>query len=168
MKKFLKWIVGGFFTLVVLSAIVNASKKPEYSDAEQALLESKKNSNNARSEGDLSSKTDGSTERDGLTGPQRNAVRAATQYLSIQGFSRNGLIQQLYSDAGDKYEVADATKAVDSLTVDWNEQAARSAKQYLAIQGFSCKGLINQLSSTAGDKYTVSQATYGAKQSGAC
>lgn len=103
-----------------------------------------------------------------LTGPQKNAVRSATQYLSMSGFSRNGLIQQLSSDFGDGYNVSDATVAVDSLDVDWNKQAVRSATQYLSMTGFSCKGLIKQLSSGFGDKYTVSQATYGAKQSGAC
>ncbi|HRQ59870.1 MAG TPA: Ltp family lipoprotein [Azoarcus taiwanensis] len=105
---------------------------------------------------------------DGLTGPQKNAVRSAKQYLSIMGFSRNGLIQQLSSDAGDGYGVADATAAVDSLSIDWNKQAVRSAGQYLSIMGFSCNGLIEQLSSSAGDRYTVSQATYGARQVGAC
>jgi hypothetical protein len=103
-----------------------------------------------------------------LTGPQSNAVRSAKQYLSISGFSRNGLILQLSSDAGDGYNVADATVAVDSLNIDWNNQAIRSAKQYLNISGFSCKGLIEQLSSSAGDGYTKSQATYGAQQAGAC
>jgi hypothetical protein len=103
-----------------------------------------------------------------LTGPQNNAVRSAKQYLSIQGFSRDGLIQQLSSEAGDGYPLADATIAVDSLDVDWNEQAARSAKNYLQIMGFSCDGLIQQLSSSAGDKYTESQAAYGAQQAGAC
>jgi hypothetical protein len=104
----------------------------------------------------------------GLTGPQKNAVRSAKQYLSMMGFSRAGLIQQLSSDAGNGYRVTDATVAVDSLNIDWNEQAVRSAKQYLSMMGFSCKGLIQQLSSDAGDKYTVSQATYGARQAGAC
>lgn len=104
----------------------------------------------------------------GLTGPQKNAVRSAKQYLSISGFSRDGLIEQLSSDAGDGYEVADATAAVDSLNVDWNENAAKSAKQYIDMTGFSCDGLIEQLSSSAGEKYTVSQATYGARQAGAC
>ena len=103
-----------------------------------------------------------------LTGPQKNAVRSAKQYLSISGFSRDGLIQQLSSSAGDGYDEADATAAVDSLDVDWNENAVKSAKQYLSISGFSCDGLIRQLSSSAGDKYTVSQATYGARQAGAC
>lgn len=103
-----------------------------------------------------------------LTNPQNNAVRSARQYLSVSGFSRDGLIQQLSSSAGDGYDVADATAAVDSLDVDWNENAAKSAKQYLSVSSFSCDGLIKQLSSSAGDKYTVSQATYGARQAGAC
>ncbi|OWS74392.1 hypothetical protein CBW22_18700 [Pantoea sp. VS1] len=103
-----------------------------------------------------------------LTGPQNNAVRSAKQYLSMAGFSRNGLIQQLSSDAGDGYEISDATVAVDSLNIDWNQEAVKSAKHYLNMMGFSCKGLIQQLSSSAGDKYTVDQATYGAKQAGGC
>lgn len=104
----------------------------------------------------------------GLTGPPKNAVRSAKQYLSVQGFSRDGLIKQLSSDYGDSYEVSDATAAVDSLSVDWNKEAVRSATQYLSVQGFSCKGLIQQLSSSFGDGYTVSQASYGARQAGAC
>ena len=52
---------------------------------------------------------------DSLTGPQKNAVRSAKQYLSFKGFSRSGLIQQLSSDYGDGYNVDDATVAVDSL-----------------------------------------------------
>lgn len=103
-----------------------------------------------------------------LTPSQSNAARSAEQYLSMTGFSREGLIEQLSSDAGDGYSVADATAAVDSLSVDWNENAAKSARQYLKMSGFSCDGLIEQLSSSAGDKYTREQATYGARQAGAC
>ena len=103
-----------------------------------------------------------------LTGPQNNAVRSAKNYLSFSGFSRDGLIHQLSSDAGDGYNVTDATIAVDSLNINWNKQAVRSAKNYLSFSGFSCNGLINQLSSSAGDKYTKSQANYGARQTSAC
>lgn len=103
-----------------------------------------------------------------LTGPQRNAVRSANNYLSFAGFSRSGLIAQLSSPFGDKYSVADATAAVDSMSVDWNAQAVKSAKNYLSMTGFSCDGLIQQLSSAAGDKYTNSQARFGASQAGAC
>lgn len=103
-----------------------------------------------------------------LTGPQKNAVRSAENYLSFAGFSRNGLIRQLSSSAGDGYSVADATAAVDSMTVDWNAQAAKSAELYLSFSGFSCSGLIQQLTSSAGDQYSQSQATFGAQQAGAC
>ena len=103
-----------------------------------------------------------------LTGPQKNAVRSAEAYLGMTGFSKAGLIEQLSSDYGEGYSLADATKAVESLSVDWNEQAFRSAKQYLSMSGFSCQGLIEQLSSEYGSKFTPSQATYGAQQAGAC
>jgi hypothetical protein len=103
-----------------------------------------------------------------LTNQQRNAVRSANNYLSTAAFSRDGLIQQLSSPYGDGYSVADATAAVESLSVDWNAQAVKSARQYLTMMGFSCSGLIEQLSSDYGDKYTREQATYGARQAGAC
>lgn len=115
----------------------------------------------------VTEQTDGTIESN-LTGPQRNAARSASSYLSMTGFSRDGLIDQLSSDAGEGYSVADATAAVDSLDVDWSENAARSAKEYLDMTGFSCKGLIEQLSSSAGSQYTLEQATYGARSAGAC
>ena len=101
-------------------------------------------------------------------GPVENAIRSADAYLGFSGFSRAGLIAQLSSEYGDGYSVADATAAVDSLSVDWNAQAVRSAKQYLEMSGFSCNGLIDQLSSEYGSQYTKSEASFGAKQVGAC
>ena len=103
-----------------------------------------------------------------LTGPQKNAVRAAQSYLSISAFSRDGLIEQLSSQAGNGFNINDATKAVESLNVDWNQEAVKSAKQYLKMMGFSCSGLIEQLSSRAGAKFTQKQATFGAQRAGAC
>jgi len=92
----------------------------------------------------------------------------AQQYLSTQGFSQQGLIDQLDSPYGGGYSVNDATVAVDSLTVDWNAEAVQSAKEYLATQPFSCNNLIQQLDSPYGGKFTVAQATYGATQAGDC
>jgi hypothetical protein len=103
-----------------------------------------------------------------LSGPQKNAVQSAKQYLSFQAFSRDGLIHQLSSRAGDGYDIFDATVAVDSLKVDWNEQAAIAAIRYLEFMPFSCQGLKQQLSSRAGEKFTAVQADYGAQKSGAC
>jgi len=104
----------------------------------------------------------------GLTTAQFDARRSAISYLDTAGFSREGLIQQLSSEYGSGYSRSDAEAAVDTIDVDWKENAARSARQYLDITGFSCSKLIEQLSSEYGSKYTVDEASYGAAAAGAC
>lgn len=155
-------VLGIFVAVIVLGAIVGGNEKGGSASAPTSS-EGQKQASDVEEQ--VSADEDPGSS---LTGPQRNAARSAEQYISMSGFSRDGLIEQLSSDAGNGYAVADATAAVDSLSIDWKEQAARSAEQYLKMSGFSCKGLIEQLSSTAGNKYTVSDATYGAKKAGAC
>ncbi|PPJ36341.1 hypothetical protein C5E45_20010 [Nocardia nova] len=87
---------------------------------------------------------------------QRNATQSAKQYLELSGFSRSGLIEQLEYEG---YSTEDAAAAVDSLNVDWNEQAVRCAKQYLELTSFSRSGLIDQL---VYEGFTHAQAEYGA------
>lgn len=99
---------------------------------------------------------------------QQNALHEAESYLESSSFSEAGLIEQLSSEAGSKYPVADAEWAVHHLHVDWNEQAAKEAKSYLESSSFSCEGLVQQLSSEAGSKFTQAQAEYGARQAGIC
>lgn len=163
MKKFLKFIaffVLGliFFGIVIGMMSDNTSSTSSNKAAEPASNEVV----------DQVATTEAAESKDSMTVQQKNAVRSAKQYLSFKGFSRDGLIQQLSSDAGDGYDVQDATVAVDSLNVDWNEQAVKAAQAYLEFKGFSCKGLIQQLSSSAGDKFTKEQAEYGAKGVGVC
>ena len=43
------------------------------------------------------------------------AVKAGQSYLDMKGFSRDGLIQQLSSEYGDKFTVEQATYAADQL-----------------------------------------------------
>jgi colicin import membrane protein len=95
-----------------------------------------------------------------LTTGQENARRSAEDYLSFSAFSRSGLIDQLKFEG---YSGQDATVAVDSLNVNWNEQAARSAEEYLAMSGFSRSGLIEQLMF---EGYTRQQAEYGVDKAG--
>jgi short-subunit dehydrogenase len=99
---------------------------------------------------------------------QQQAVEAAQSYLQMGGFSRQGLIDQLSSSAGEGFPLQDATAAVDSLSVNWNAQAVTSAKSYLKMGGFSCQGLIEQLSSSAGEQFTAAQAQYAATKVGLC
>lgn len=91
---------------------------------------------------------------------QKNALKSAKNYLSIMGFSRKGLIEQLEYEG---YTTEEATYAVNNCGADWNEQAAKSAKSYLDLMGFSRSGLIEQLEY---DGYTHEQAVYGAEANG--
>jgi len=88
---------------------------------------------------------------------QQSAVRKAQEYLDTEAFSRLGLINQLVNF--EHFSTDDATYAVDSLNVDWNQQAAKKAKEYLDMEGFSHDGLITQLVSF--EKFTPAQAAYG-------
>ena len=97
---------------------------------------------------------------------EANARGSAESYLDISAFSRKGLIEQLTSDAGEGFPMADAIYGVDAVHADWNEQAAESAKQYLDISSFSRSGLIQQLTSEAGEGFTQAQAEYGVSQAG--
>lgn len=91
---------------------------------------------------------------------QANAVSKAEDYLSYTAFSRQGLIDQLKFD---QFSTEDATYAVDSLTVDWNEQAAKKATDYLGYTSFSRGGLIDQLEF---DGFTREQAEFGVAATG--
>lgn len=65
-----------------------------------------------------------------------NATSSAEDYLAMKAFSRDGLIDQLSSSYGSGYSKSAATTAVDSLHVDWNEQAYKAGKAYLAMTSF--------------------------------
>ncbi len=90
------------------------------------------------------------------------AVDAANGYLSEgQGFSQQGLLQQLTADAGDGFTESQAEYAINSLHPDWDAQAVDAAKGYLGDgEGFSRSSLIQQLTSSYGDGFTESQAEY--------
>lgn len=160
MKKVLKWI--GIFVIALIAIGFVGAMLGDDTDS-TSTSDTSLNDTTA-----VGTETETVPEDNSMTAQQKNAVRSAKNYISFAGFSRDGLINQLSSDAGDGYNIDDATIAVDSMDIDFNEQAGKSAKNYISIQGFSCDGLINQLSSSAGDKYTKEQAEYGAKLAGAC
>lgn len=80
-------------------------------------------------------------------------------YLASSAFSRKGLIEQLEYEG---YSRADATYAVDNVTVDWYEQAALKAAQYLDSSAFSRSGLLDQL---LYEGFTRAQAQHGVSAS---
>jgi hypothetical protein len=99
---------------------------------------------------------------------EQQALAAAEGYLSDgQGFSRQGLIDQLHSSFGNGFPVADATWAVDHSDANWDAQAVDCAKGYMSDgQGFSRQGLITQMTSAFGNKFTEAQAEYAANSVG--
>lgn len=74
-------------------------------------------------------------------------------------FSKKELIDQLKYDG---FNENIAAKAVESLTVDYNEQAVKKAKTYLSVMSMSKKELITQLEH---DGFTKEQAAYGVNKS---
>ena len=64
----------------------------------------------------------------------------------------------------EQFSSADATFAVNHITVNWDQQAAGSAKDYMSsVGGFSCGSMVQQLEY---DKYTPAQASFGAASVG--
>lgn len=100
------------------------------------------------------------TEAPQETRSQSNARRKAQSYLDFSAFSRTGLIKQLEFEG---FSNADAIYGVDSLGVNWNEQAAKKAEDYLSFMSFSRSGLYDQL---IFEGFTPAQATYGVNQTG--
>jgi Host cell surface-exposed lipoprotein len=97
-----------------------------------------------------------------MTDAQQQAVDSAGDYLSEgQGFSKQGLLNQLTSSFGSGFSKSDAEFAINSLHPDWDAQAVDSAKGYLSEgQGFSEQGLLQQLTANAGNGFTEAQAEY--------
>jgi hypothetical protein len=104
--------------------------------------------------------------RSKITLAMENALSSAQDYLDYSAFSRQGLIDQLSSEYGSGFEIADATWAVSQLKVDWKQQAVQAAKDYLDYSSFSRQGLIDQLSSPYGSQFTVEEATFAVNQIG--
>lgn len=92
------------------------------------------------------------------TAGQKNAVEKAKQYISLMGFSEEGLKDQLIFD---KFTEDEAAFGAKYCGADWNEMAVKKAQQYLDMMAFSKEQLIEQLKY---DKFTDEQAQYGADQ----
>jgi hypothetical protein len=173
-KKFLKItgiVVGAFLALCVVIALVAPAPSEDKAEATPRVEQQQRKSvENVTTE---PQKADDQIEKNEptpepaepeMTSGQENAVESAESYLEYSGFSREGLIQQLSSDAGEGFAKADATFAVNHVDVNWNEEAVESAQDYLDYSSFSSDGLIEQLSSSAGEGFTLAQAQYAVDQ----
>jgi hypothetical protein len=89
------------------------------------------------------------------TSAQENAREKAESHLDTSAFSKSGLIDQLKFEGFSK---ADATYAVNAITVNWYKQAKLKAESYLDTSSFSAAGLLEQLKF---EGFTDAEASYG-------
>jgi hypothetical protein len=156
-------VAGGFLLLIVI--VIAASPSKPSAPAASTTTQAAATAATAVSSAPAAAPAD--TQPAG-TVSQMQALATAENYLGDgQGFSRQGLIDQLDSSFGNSFSVADATWAVDHSDANWDAQAVDCAKGYMNDgQGFSRQGLIQQMTSTYGNKFTEAQATYAANAVG--
>jgi len=159
-------IIGIIVIVVVVGQDLFGDKIHNFEDKIHNFItfnkENPKKDNNDNSE---KTKKDNNLEK--LSSSEKNAYDSAKSYLAVKAFSKRNLINQLTS-VNEGYSDSDATVAVNSLSVDWKEEARLAAKEYENLFGYSCKALINQLTSSAGDGYTDEEAIYAANKIGVC
>ena len=88
------------------------------------------------------------------------ALKSAQTYSDTMHMSKQGIYDQLTSDAGDKFDDTSAQYAVDHVKADWNKNALKAAESYQKDQNMSPEAIRDQLTSDAGDKFTQDQADY--------
>lgn len=96
-----------------------------------------------------------------LTTTQQKAAERARSLSQLGHRSRAALIHDLTRDnPDDGFSVDDATAAVDSLSLDWNQRALDLIQGLVDYGGYSRDGLMQFLTSPDGGQYTASQAAY--------
>lgn len=97
---------------------------------------------------------------DKVPSENKAALEKAKTYSSLMHLSRQGIYDQLTSEAGEKFPATAAQYAVDHLKVDYNANALAKAKDYRKQQNMSDNELREQLTSDAGEKFTPQEADY--------
>ena len=136
----------------------NSGNSPALSDSDMPSASSILSTSDANSVSDVPAIIDEPMPDETVS--QRNAVRAAKEYLEVMAFSHDGLVDQLVYE---QYSYEDAVYGADNCGADWFEQVARSARAYLEYMAFSRQELIDQL---LYEKFTQEQAEYGASAVG--
>lgn len=107
-----------------------------------------------------SAKSSSSSSSSHVSATKVAALKSAQTYSDTMHMSKQGIYDQLTSDAGDKFDDASAQYAVDHVKADWNKNALKAAESYQKDQNMSPEAIRDQLTSDAGDKFTQDQADY--------
>ena len=117
-------------------------------------------SNSSSSSSSSSAKSSSSSSSSHVSATKVAALKSAQTYSDTMHMSKQGIYDQLTSDAGDKFDDASAQYAVDHVKADWNKNALKAAESYQKDQNMSPEAIRDQLTSDAGDKFTQDQADY--------
>lgn len=117
-------------------------------------------SNSSSSSSSSSSAKSSSSSSSHVSATKVAALKSAQTYSDTMHMSKQGIYDQLTSDAGDKFDDASAQYAVDHVEADWNKNALKAAESYQKDQNMSPEAIRDQLTSDAGDKFTQDQADY--------
>lgn len=88
------------------------------------------------------------------------ALSKANSYASTMSMSKDGIYEQLTSEAGEKFPVDAAQYAVDNVKADFNKNALNKAKSYQKQMNMSTDAIKEQLTAAAGEKFTQEEADY--------
>lgn len=155
-KRWWLWALIAFALIVVIAAAGSGDEKAPNAGEGTTVAEQK----DAPSETKATTAAPSTTEDASITLGMKNALAKAKSYLSFDGFSKKGLMDQL---AFEGFSEEEAAYAVEACGADWNEQAAKKAKSYMSFSSFSKTGLIEQLEF---EGFTHEQAVYGAEAVG--
>lgn len=117
-------------------------------------------SNSSSSSSSSSSAKSSSSSSSHVSATKIAALKSAQTYSDTMHMSKQGIYDQLTSDAGDKFDDASAQYAVDHVKADWNKNALKAAESYQKDQNMSPEAIRDQLTSDAGDMFTQDQADY--------
>lgn len=139
-----------WFVILVALMIIIVMVPNSIDGIDPRSIEREKNPSKKETEADDESRDDVSQE-------YKNALKSAQNYLDMSGFSKKSLEKQLEFEG---FSEDSANYALDSVNVDWNEQALRSARVYYENMSMSKEEIFTQLSSDDGEGYTREQARY--------
>lgn len=91
----------------------------------------------------------------------QSALAKAEDYATTMDMSKQGVYEQLTSDAGEQFSPEAGQYAIDHLTdIDWNANALAKAKDYQSEMDMSPAEIRDQLTSSSGEQFTQSEADY--------
>ncbi|MGE6720192.1 Ltp family lipoprotein [Peribacillus frigoritolerans] len=90
----------------------------------------------------------------------KSALQKAESYAEIMSMSKQGIYNQLTSEAGEQFPEDAAQYAIDNIKWDWKENALKKAKEYTETMAMSKDAVYDQLISEAGEQFTPKEAQY--------